>query len=524
MKQASNLDALRATYTAIVTEEGRRVTRSPEVARFMETAGAILAEDQADQVDVSVAIETGGQLLHWLREQEAQRADEGGSYPAAAYAYAPDAATPSTWKLRLWEDPTKKVTRAQLGRAAAALSPGGFRGKRVDIPVDALPAVKRRIRAEYRKLGISDNETPRWVKEAEMRTLVAEMIPMTEANVTTTGRGQVVVIQPGFNRSKKRFYPKETLARDFGIFEGAKMYADHPSEAENRDRPERSIKDWVAVLENVHVRGTDGAVVGDYTVVEPWLEAKLAKLRDAGQLDKIGVSINAVGSASRQDIEGHMTNYVERLIAARSVDFVTEPGAGGAVEIFEADRETELDVDLVTAEGFRDRRPDLVEVFIQEAAQEKQTELKSIKEANMDLQEQVTQLTQDNETLVKERDDAIARATTAEGQLTESQAAQDKAVAQATIKEAIGEAELPDASKKRLLANFSEATSTEGVTEAIEAERTYLQELTEAGTIKNLGPAKDKRQETTETDKAALVESFKDMGLSDEEAKIAAGS
>jgi hypothetical protein len=73
------------------------------------------------------------------------KTEDGLEYPAAAFAYAPDKDTPSGWKLRLWETPELKETRRQVGMAAAALGPGGFRGNRVRIPSDDLPGVKRRV-------------------------------------------------------------------------------------------------------------------------------------------------------------------------------------------------------------------------------------------------------------------------------------------------------------------------------------------------------------------------------------------
>ena len=73
------------------------------------------------------------------------KTEDGLEYPAAAFAYAPEADTPSGWKLRLWETPELKETRRQVGMAVAALGPGGFRGNRVQIPSDDLPGVKRRV-------------------------------------------------------------------------------------------------------------------------------------------------------------------------------------------------------------------------------------------------------------------------------------------------------------------------------------------------------------------------------------------
>lgn len=96
--------------------------------------------------------------------QEAEKTENGQQFPKAAYAYTPSN-SPGSWKLRLWENPTKKVTIAQLGRAAAAFSSGGFRGEKVNLPDDAVAGVKAKIRAEYRKLGTKPDDMPKGVKE-----------------------------------------------------------------------------------------------------------------------------------------------------------------------------------------------------------------------------------------------------------------------------------------------------------------------------------------------------------------------
>ena len=65
----------------------------------------------------------------------AETKTEGGeSFPASDYCYVPDAAAPSTWKLRVTATPGGKPDPAIVGAAAAALSPGGFRGNPVQIP------------------------------------------------------------------------------------------------------------------------------------------------------------------------------------------------------------------------------------------------------------------------------------------------------------------------------------------------------------------------------------------------------
>lgn len=92
----------------------------------------------------------------------ADKTEDGESYPREAFLYAPD--KPSDWKLRIWESPTAKVTRAQLGRAAAAFSPGGFRGQKVQIPPEDRPGILAKLRALYAKLGAKPDEIPAQVK------------------------------------------------------------------------------------------------------------------------------------------------------------------------------------------------------------------------------------------------------------------------------------------------------------------------------------------------------------------------
>ncbi len=102
---------------------------------------------------------------------------EGGvEYPASDYAYVPDTEQPSAWKLRLSPpgEPGKR-SREQLGAAAAAFSPGGFRGQKVQIPSEDVAKVKEKIRSEYKKLGVEDMDIPEGVKafSGELRDLSA---------------------------------------------------------------------------------------------------------------------------------------------------------------------------------------------------------------------------------------------------------------------------------------------------------------------------------------------------------------
>ncbi|MDD5081764.1 MAG: ChaB family protein [Dehalococcoidales bacterium] len=431
-------------------------------------------------------------VLSWLKEQKLVKVEDGQNYLSEAFAFAPSD-NPIDWKLRLWEDPEKKVTKHQLDKAAAYLSPGGYKGQKVEIAKEPLPSVKRKIRAEYRMLGVEEDDIPKWVKETESRTIVGDYIPLTEAKVSGKGTALITVIKPGFNATKERYYPADMLARDYKVFEGVKMYADHPSESDEKNRPERSIKDWVATLQNVRP-DTTGAIVGEAVVVEPWMKEKLSTLRDKNLLGEMGVSINAIGTATKAEIEGTKTNYIEKIARARSVDFVTEAGAGGGIQLYES--VNELDVDLVGVEVLKERRPDLVKQIESAVRAEVQMEVKrkmELEEKNKELETTITTLT--------------AELTDLKGKITEAEKAQKVAEAKSKIDEAVSKSELPDAAKAKLLERFKGAETAEGIAEAITSETAYIAALKETGKVKNLGGSVP----DPKADADALKVSFKRM-------------
>jgi hypothetical protein len=146
----------------------------------------------------------------------------------------------------------------------------------------------------------------------------------------------LTVIKPGFNKSKRRFYPADMLRRDYRVFEGAKMFADHQTTEEERRRPEGSVGNWVASLKSLWVE-QDGTVRATAAVIDNAFRGKLENLAKHGKLGEMGVSIRAAGEAREAEVEGHETQYVEKLIAASSVDFVTYAAAGGGVDMLESD-------------------------------------------------------------------------------------------------------------------------------------------------------------------------------------------
>jgi len=180
-------------------------------------------------------------------------------------------------------------------------------------------------------------------------------------------------------------------------------------------------------------------------------------------------------------------------VKGRSVDFVTEPGAGGRAGLMES-ADISNDIDVISLDRFKKERPDLVEALTVELSET----FKPKQEAKMAEEKKV-------EEVQKELDTTKAALKEATDQLAAEKSARAKADAKAKIDKAIAEAKLPEVSKERLLAQFKDAESDKGLAEAIKAETEYVAKIAETGRVKDLGNT------TPDTDatKAALREAVK---------------
>ncbi len=155
------------------------------------------------------------------------------------------------------------------------------------------------------------------------------------------------------------------------------------------------------------------------------------------------------------------------------------------------------------------RRPDIVKAIEAGVRAEISEEVKKL----MEDKDKIAELEGQVGTLTTENDGLKANAL---------EAAKAKAIAeaQAAIKEAVAQAELPEAAKDAILKRFEAAESADGIAEAIQAEKDYIGKLSEAGKVKGLGPPKT----DPDADHKALVESFKRLNMSDEQAELAASA
>jgi hypothetical protein len=428
--------------------------------------------------------------------------------PRKAFAYAPTA-DPSTWKLPIYTA-AGAVDEALLPGAAAALSPGGFRGQQADIPPASLPMVKAKLRSAYRKwkgsaaeypasitesmaegtcyscnhptacdctdcpcpnhvpeslldiqqgldalediygllagefkdgdvvgadllqiaidallkfipnegrelrsaagataggmtesaviaaleevgkrnamsdqkmiqtihdhthtLGATHDPLKQYTGMSEAISAVGDAGPVTFAESSEDGGAFVYLseaaavfddatrtvtitpIRSGFGNPRDRFYyPTSTLreATDKGMFDGLKMYRNHPRKSDEKELPERSVTDWFA---------TTRKATWNEARQEPRLDVKVhddadyRRWKDAPE--QIAFSIKGGGMAREGTVNGRDARIVESLQKIRSVDWVTEAGAGGAIAIAEsAAEEFEMEVKDLTTEQLRE--------------------------------------------------------------------------------------------------------------------------------------------------------------------------
>lgn len=202
-----------------------------------------------------------------------------------------------------------------------------------------------------------------------------------EASSLGDGKYRIRIIMPG--QGSSGIYTAENLAESAPLFKaGTEMFIDHPTETEEWERPERSIRDYAGVFLEDATVGEDGAL---YTVCKVF-SGMNELIKD--KWEHIGVSINAWCADHISE-----NGIVPPIAGVRSVDFVTTPGAGGAiVDLLESNRNDnyvkEAGMDKEIESKFDELKASLIEALsskleaamatIQEAKAEEPTEGASI--------------------------------------------------------------------------------------------------------------------------------------------------
>lgn len=202
----------------------------------------------------------------------------------------------------------------------------------------------------------------------------------------------VTLIRAGWS-ANNRHYSRDVLAKAAPVFEGVKAYADHPGKEDEKNRPERSVKDIVGYYTDVKV-ADDGALRANLHIVgeaQKWLYP-LVHETVAHNPNLIGLSINALGKTTMGERDGRKGVIVEDIVKGNSTDIVTTPAAGGTFERLTASAD-EFTADLLAAldyDEWRESRPDFIQRLREELKTLRQDEaLKAAIAKQDELTEQV---------------------------------------------------------------------------------------------------------------------------------------
>jgi len=327
---------------------------------------------------------------------------------------------------------------------------------------------------------------------------IEEGQPLIATESDSTGQFEIQIISPGIGSSG--IYPTEVLqaaVKDRVWGRGLQLFIDHPTEAEQADRPERSVRDLAgALVEDARWDDSRQAVVAKarvYSMYRPLV-------KEAAQ--DIGMSIRASAEVHEGMHEGHPARFIDRVTEGYSVDFVTRAGRGGAVlSVLESARaqllanETTPPVPDQTASGQHTT-----------ASTPKELNMPEITEADKALVEarsQVAALEAERDQLTQRAETAEARAEKAEADLT----ARDlKATATTRAAEAVKD--LPEAMAGRILAGLLESLPTTDagaldeaafdtkLAEAVKAEQDYAAAVAPKG-ITGFGASTQANESTT---------------------------
>jgi hypothetical protein len=365
----------------------------------------------------------------------------------------------------------------------------------------------------------------------DMKEFVADVVPLIEAKTDDKGTIPIKIIDPGWGSSG--YYSREVLqqavnARVYAA--GLQMYWNHPSKGDEKERPERDLRDLAGVL-------TEDARWDEHGSKGPGVYARakvFAAYRDAvAEMGPyIGLSHYVWGESKTGEAEGKKGDIITRIVAARSVDFVTVPGRGGAIaEAFRAagppeptdEQKAAGDSSMgettptpkLTLESLRKDHPDIYEAVRQEIENSA-----AVKEAQAQQEKKLA-----------EAEKALEEAKAENARLKAAQAlVEAKILAEEVVKEAQAEAVVKEHVVKEAVAaltlkedgTFDKEAFSEDVRRRLKEMVALVAAARGAGKVVGMGAGAPGGQTKTleETDKE-LVAGFMRLGMSEAEAKAA---
>lgn len=332
------------------------------------------------------------------------------------------------------------------------------------------------------------------VGESRPAEFALDYVALQEKAVRDDGTFPIKLIQPGWGSSG--YYSAAVLERDGAkaFPAGLKMFFDHPTDAEEAERPERSVRDLAATLTTAARWEANGAAGPGLYAEAKALDAYRPLIEEL--VPHIGLSIRAGGALGWGEAEGKSGAMVEAIHIGKSVDFVTEPGAGGKVlDLFESAhrrvRESREENDM-------DEKDKAELVSLREAA------AKTV-ETEKKLQEAETELARHREVALVREASVLAAAQLRETTLPEL--TQERLVASVSARPPVKEGALDKDAFKALIER------------AAKDEAEYLAKLG-GGRITGMGSSGGAHVDEAALDRS-IEANFRELGLSEAGAKLA---
>ncbi len=299
--------------------EAVSVTSQPQLVRGQDDDGEQYSDDDLRERDYStedrVELAKKGHAIP-VRNDKGEVV--GGRYPIETAKDVADAVDDFG---RAGNEPDAKAHIIKRAKALGAKLPDGWQ------PRSEEPKPAKKAKAKKAK--------PKAAREA-----VRFVARLHEAAVTKTGGAyEATVLQEGpGNEQDRNAYSRDALrnAVAAGMFEGLQAYADHPTPTEERERPERSVRQLVGHFKEArYLDGNPAEVRAKFVPIQgpgyEWVTSLIESALAAPEgKPLIGISIDGYGtSPDKTEIGGRQYNLIREITSLGSADLVTRAGAGG---------------------------------------------------------------------------------------------------------------------------------------------------------------------------------------------------
>lgn len=170
----------------------------------------------------------------------------------------------------------------------------------------------------------------------ETMILNNEFIPISEAGFIP-GSDTLLIKIIGAGWGSSGYYSKEVLKNSARLYStGTRMFMNHPTKTEQRERPERSVEDLAGYLNKESAWWDENGPLGPGLYQQCRVFPRFLNIiQDAAKI--IGISHYVLGRTRTGQADGRTGPIVDSIDEVVSVDFVTRAGAGGGI-ITEAER------------------------------------------------------------------------------------------------------------------------------------------------------------------------------------------